>query len=128
MPKPHVVMVNGAKRDYATALTAAGYRVTTFETVREALASRARPDAVVMELLVPEGGLEEISQAWRGRSTRAMTVIALADQAHEDVVVKAGAAFCRHPCPPHELVAFVERALAAARPLRPGRRRKNARL
>jgi DNA-binding response OmpR family regulator len=115
----HVLLVNGAKRDYAEALTGAGYRVTTVDTMLEALALRRRPDAVIVELVIPGSGLEQIQQALKsGRRTRAMTVIALAEDAHQEAVVSCGAAFCRHPCPPDELVGFVRQALAQ-RPPRP---------
>lgn len=115
----HVLLVNGAKRDYAEALTGAGYRVTTVDTMLEALALRRRPDAVIVELVIPGSGLEHIQQALKsGRRTRAMTVIALAEDAHQEAVVSCGAAFCRHPCPPDELVGFVRQALAQ-RPPRP---------
>jgi len=110
---PHLLLVNGAKHDYADALLGAGYRVTTVDTMREALASRRRPDAVIVELVIPDGNLAHLAQAMKsGRRTRAMTVIALAGEDHQDVVVKAGATFCRHPCPPDELVTLVRQTLA----------------
>jgi DNA-binding NtrC family response regulator len=119
----HLLLVNGAKRDYADALTGAGYRVTTVETMREALASRRRPDAVIVELVIPEGSLDGIKKAMQsGRRTKAFTVIALADQTHEEAVVQAGASFCRHPCPPDELVGLVQRALSARSALKAGAR------
>jgi DNA-binding response OmpR family regulator len=109
---PHLLLVNGAKRDYADALIGAGYRVTTVETMLEALGSRRRPDAVIVELVIPGSGLEHIQQAVKSkRRTRAMTVIALAEETHQEAVVSCGAAFCRHPCPPDELVGFVRRTL-----------------
>lgn len=115
----HLLLVNGAKRDYADALIGAGYRVTTVETMREALVTRRRPDAVIVELVIPGGGLEQIHEAMKsGRRTRAMTVIALAEDAHQDAVVSCGAAFCRHPCPPDELVSFVRQTLALRPPPR----------
>lgn len=110
---PHLLLVNGAKRDYADALLGAGYRVTTVDTMREALASRRRPDAVILEMLIPEGDLSHLARAMRsGKRTRAMTVIALAGPDHEEAVVKAGATFCRHPCPPDALVTLVQQTLA----------------
>lgn len=126
---PHVFLVNGAKRDYAAALEAAGLRVTTFATLREALASRRRPHAVIVEMVIPEGDLTRLAEAVKsGRRTRALTVIALAAPDHEETVVKAGATFCRHPCPPEELVDLVRRTLAggpaAARARGPQRSRR----
>jgi DNA-binding response OmpR family regulator len=115
----HLMLVNGAKRDYADALTGAGYRVTTVENMREALTVRRRPDAVIVELVIPGGGLEHIQEAMKsGRRTRAMTVIALAEDAHQEAVVSCGATFCRHPCPPDELVSFVRRTLELRPPPR----------
>ena len=111
----HLMLVNGAKGDYADALTGAGYRVTTVDTMLEALAARRRPDAVILELLVPEEHLPGLKQFMAGRSGRArrtMTVIALAEAAHEQAVLGAGAAFCPRPCPPDELVSLVQRTLA----------------
>lgn len=109
----HLLLVNGAKRDYADALTGAGYRVTTVETMSEALVTRRRPDAVIVELLVPEGTLQGIKEAMQGgRRTRAMTVIALAEAPYEGAVLDAGAAFCPQPCPPDALVSFVKHTLA----------------
>jgi DNA-binding response OmpR family regulator len=124
--------VNGAKHDYAEALEGAGFRVTTVENMREALASRRRPDAVIVELVIPEGDLAQLAQATKsGRRTRALTVIALAAEDQEDTVVKAGATFCRHPCPPDELVGLVRKTLtgrrAGARP-RSGRQRSSRRV
>ena len=109
----HLLLVNGTKGAYAEALLGAGYRVTTVETMKEALFTRRRPDAVIVELVVPEGGLEDIRRALHGRRrTRAMTVIALADAAHQEAVVSAGAAFCPQPCPPADLVGLVRETLA----------------
>jgi len=116
---PHLVLVNGAKHDYADALLGAGYRVTTVGTVREALASRSRPDAVILEMVIPDGDLSHLARAMKsGRRTRAMTVIALAGEVHQDAVVQCGATFCRHPCPPDELVTLVRQTLALKPPER----------
>jgi DNA-binding response OmpR family regulator len=113
----HLLLVNGTKHHYANALIGAGYRVTTVASVREALASRARPDAVIVELVIPDGNLRRLAQAIKsGRRTRAMTVIALTGEVHEETVVQAGATFCRHPCPPRKLVTFVKRTLALRMP------------
>ena len=114
---PHLMLVTGAKLDYADALLGAGYRVTTVSTVREALASRSRPDAVIMEMVIPDGDLSQLARAMKsGRRTRAMTVIALAGEAHQDAVMQCGATFCRHPCPPDELVTLVQQTLALKPP------------
>jgi len=63
--------------------------------------------------VIPDGNLSHLSQAMKsGRRTRAMTVIALAGEGDEAAVVQAGATFCRHPCPPEQLVTFVQQTLA----------------
>jgi two-component system KDP operon response regulator KdpE len=117
---PHLLLVNGGegtKRVYADALLGAGYRVTTVETMREALASRRRPDAVILEMVIPDGDLTQLAKTLKsGRRRRAMTVIALGAEDHQDAVVKAGATFCRHPCPPDDLVTLVREALALKPP------------
>ena len=115
---PHLMLVNdGAKRDYVEALTGAGYRVTTVETMREALASRRRPDAVILEMVIPDGDLTQLAQVLKsGRRTRALTVIALGGEDHQEAVVKAGATFCRHPCPPDQLVTLVQQTLSLRPP------------
>jgi DNA-binding response OmpR family regulator len=121
----HLMLVNGAKADYADALAGAGYRVTTVATMREALATRRRPDAVILELLVPDEhlpGIRRFTAPRAGRATRTMTVIALAEAAHEEAVVGAGAAFCPRPCPPDELVSLVRRTLEQRPKLKRGRR------
>jgi DNA-binding response OmpR family regulator len=113
MPRAARLLIVGATRDYADALTAAGYQVTAVPTLVEALKSGARPHAIIVELVVPDGDLSRISAAaWSGRRTRAMAVIALTAHEHRETVVKAGATFCRHPCPPEELVGLVEQTLA----------------
>lgn len=117
---PHLMLVNGAKHDYADALMGAGYRVTTVDTVRQALASRSRPDALIVEMVIPEGDLSHLARAMKsGRRTRAMTVIALGTDVHEDAAVKCGATFCRHPCPPDALVTLVRQTLALNPPALP---------
>jgi DNA-binding NtrC family response regulator len=124
----HVLLVNGAKSDYADALTGAGYRVTTVETMRDALATRSRADAVIVELVIPEGTLSGIQEAVKKRRrTRAMMVIALAEDTHQEAVVKAGATFCRQPCPPDELVRFVDRTLALRGTLKDGEGQRSTR-
>ena len=121
----HLLLVNGAKRDYADALTGAGYRVTTVGSMLEALAIRRRPDALIVELVIPGDGLQHVQQALKsGRRSRAMTVIALAEDAHQEAIVSCGATFCRHPCPPDELVGFVQRTLALRPPAPPRKARQ----
>jgi DNA-binding NtrC family response regulator len=109
---PLLLLVDGGKREYHDALTAAGYRVTSVEGMKEALAFRPRPRALIVELVVPEEDLSHLAEVMKPhRRTRAMTVIALAGEERQEAVVKAGAAFCRYPCPPEELVEIVKRVV-----------------
>jgi len=109
---PLLALVANEKWEYLAALEKAGYRVEIVADVKEAMKLRPRPDAVIVELAVPDGDLSRLWQGPRsGRRVRAMTVIALAGEDREDAVLKAGAAFCRHPCPPAELVDVVKRVL-----------------
>lgn len=110
--RPVLALVDGGKREYLDALTAAGYRVASVSSVNEALGLRPRPNALIVELLVPEEDLSRLSRAMKsGRRTRAMTVVALTSAEGQESVLEAGAVFCRYPCPPDELVAVVKRAL-----------------
>ncbi len=114
---PLLLLVDGGKREYQDALTAAGYRVTMVPGMKDALAFRPRPQGVIVELVVPDEELSQLSLAMKApRLTRAMTVVALASEEQQDAVVKAGAAFCRFPCPPEELVEIVRRVLPLPEP------------
>lgn len=109
---PLVALVDGARPEYLAALEAAGYRVASVSNIKEAVSLRPRPDAVIVEFTVPDGDLSQLSQAAKsGRRTRAMTVIGLAGEQHQELVLKAGASFCRHPCPADELVEVVKRVV-----------------
>jgi DNA-binding NtrC family response regulator len=114
-PRPRrLLIVDGAKRGYAQALTAAGYRVSGVASMKEALAFRPRPDGLIVEFLVPDGELSLLARAVKRRRMRAMTVIALAEASQREAVLQAGLAFCFAPCPPEELVAIVKRAIPIA--------------
>jgi DNA-binding NtrC family response regulator len=113
---PRLVLVDQAKREYFEALAAAGYNVRSAANLKEALALRPRPDALIVELVVPDADLAELSSAMATRRrTRALTVVALAGEDRQEAVVKAGAAFCRFPCPPEELLEIVTRVVPLAR-------------
>lgn len=103
-------MVNGGS-EYLEALVTAGYRAVSVSSTREAISHRPRPDAVILDLLVPEDDLSSL-RTWRGsRPTRALTVIALAGEERRAAILQAGATFCRSPCSPAELVAVVQQVL-----------------
>jgi DNA-binding NtrC family response regulator len=109
---PFLLLVDGGKREYHDALAAAGYRVESVAGVKEALAFRPRPRGLIVELVVPDEDLSRLSAAMKpARRTRAMTVVALAGEERQEAVVRAGAAFCRYPCPPEELVEIVRRVV-----------------
>ena len=83
--------------------------------MREALDHRPRPDGVILELILPDHSMADLTDWRAGPHTAAITVIGLAAEERRDAVVKAGATFCRHPCPPEELVAILRQVI----PLRP---------
>jgi DNA-binding response OmpR family regulator len=113
---PRIALVDGdGKREYLDALAAAGYRAHAVTSFKEALALRPRPDALIVELLVPDADLSELSQALKTRRrTRALTVVALSGEDRQEAVLKAGATFCRYPCPPEELLEIVRRVVPLA--------------
>ncbi len=109
---PLLLLVDGGKREYQDALTAAGYRVTNAPSIKDALAFRPRPAALIAELVVPDEDLSQLSLAMKSsRRTRALTVVALAGEERQDAIANVGAAFCRYPCPPEELVEIVRRVV-----------------
>jgi DNA-binding NtrC family response regulator len=108
-------VVGGGKRQYIEALQAAGYTVWGVPSMRKALALRPRPAGLILELLLPDAGLSRLTSALRpAGATRAMTLVALAGADRRQAVMKAGATFCLHPCPPEKLVTIVKRAVALA--------------
>lgn len=112
-----LVLVDSGKREYLDALACAGYRVTSVSSIKEALAVRPRPDGLILELVVPDADLSLMSSAMKlGRHTRAITLIALASADRKKAIVKAGAAFCRYPCPPEELLKIVKRMVVLPQP------------
>ena len=114
---PLFVLVDSGRREYLDALASAGYRVASVSSVKEALAFRPRPHGVIVELVIPDADFSQLSMARSpGRRTRAMTVVALASEDRQEAVVKAGAVFCRHPCPPEELLEIVKRIAVLPEP------------
>ena len=109
---PLLLMVAASRPEYEEALKATGYRVMTVPNMKDVFTLGVRPDVVIAEMLVPDGDLASLSRDRGRRRTRAMAVIALAGEDSKDAVVKAGATFCRFPCPPQELVELVGSVLA----------------
>jgi len=116
-PAPLILVIEGCHQVYVDALQAAGFRVVTSPSVKEALEGSHEPDVVIAELVVPVEELPRLSQSFRsGARTRAMTVLVLAEAEAEQSIRGVGAAFCRHPCPPEELVEIVKGLLNPAPP------------
>lgn len=91
--------------------------MTNVPSIKDAVAFRPRPQALIVELIVPDEDLSQLSLAMKSRRrTRAMTVVALAGEERQDAIAKVGAAFCRYPCPPEELVAIVKRVVPLPEP------------
>jgi DNA-binding NtrC family response regulator len=112
---PLLLVVDGGRQEYLGALAGAGYRVGRAATLKQALAARPRPDGLIVELIVPDADLRDLSAALQTRRrTRALTLIALGTEDRQDAMVRAGASFCKTPCPPEELVEIVKRALPLA--------------
>ncbi|HEX9894235.1 MAG TPA: hypothetical protein VGA78_09945 [Gemmatimonadales bacterium] len=109
--RPLIVLVDSGKREYHDALTAAGYNVVGVSSTKEALSHRPRPDALILELVVPDDELASLRTWKSGRRTRAMTLIALASAARQEAILKVGATFCRYPCPPEELVEVLRKVI-----------------
>jgi CheY-like chemotaxis protein len=121
----HVLFVDGDHGDYVEALRIAGYRVEVAATALLALerASSVRPDALIVPLAMPDMSGAELADRIGAGPARTLAVVVLTragrGSAHEDGVAAAGAAFCRLPCAPSDLVTMVARQLAGRRRLNP---------
>ena len=104
---------------HVAALVAEGYHVVGAADVQEALRHHPRPDALIVELRIPEQDLLHFKDWRTGPHTTALTVIGLAGEQTRDAVIKAGATFCRYPCPPEELVAIMKQILPLTPPAPP---------
>jgi CheY-like chemotaxis protein len=123
--RAHVLFVDGEHGDYVEALRIAGYRVEVTATALLALerASFARPDALIVPLSMPDMSGSELAERIGPGPARTLAVVVLTrggdGSAPGDGAAAAGAAFCRLPCAPSDLVTVVARQLAARRNLNP---------
>jgi CheY-like chemotaxis protein len=121
--RAHVLFVDGAHGDYVEALRIAGYRVEVAPTALLALerASSIRPDALIVPLLMPDMSGTDLADRIGSGSARTLAVVVLTRHGGpaDDPPIAAGAAFCRLPCAPSDLVTVVAKQLAARRLLNP---------
>jgi len=115
-----VLFVDGDHGDYVEALRIAGYRVEVAASALLALerASSARPDALIVPLLMPDMSGSELADRIGAGPVRTLAVVVLTragGSIQEDGAAAAGAAFCRLPCAPSDLVTMVAKQLAARR-------------
>ncbi len=121
----HVLFVNGEHGNFVEALRIAGYRVEVAATALLALerASFVRPDALIVPLLMPDMSGTELADRIGAGPARTLAVVVLTrggdGLAPGDGAAAAGAAFCRLPCAPSDLVTMVARQLAGRRRLNP---------
>jgi CheY-like chemotaxis protein len=119
-----VLFVEGDHGDYVEALRIAGYRVEVAATALLALerASSVRPDALIVPLLMPDMSGTELAERIGTGPARTLAIVVLTGangSGPGDGAAAAGAAFCRLPCAPSDLVTMVAKQLAARRPLNP---------
>jgi len=115
-----------AQEIYRETLTRAKHAVEIAGTLREARSHTRfkRPDAVVLDLRLPDGSGLDLLQEWKTSQTSMATVpivivTAFGELSHVDAATQAGAdAFIVKPCPPSALIAFLARVLMATAPTR----------
>lgn len=121
----HVLFVDGDHGDYVEALRIAGYRVEIAATALLALerASSVRPDALIVPLSMPDMSGPELAERIGPGTARTLAIVVLSragvGSVQGDGAAAAGAAFCRLPCAPSDLVTIVAKQLAARRLLNP---------
>ena len=114
----HVLVVDDhddARELLALIVGSRGYSVTTAANGREALAEarRARPDAIIMDLFMPEmDGFEASRLIKADPALASIPILAYtARPSLSDADMSAFAAFCIKPCPPGALLATLEEVL-----------------
>ena len=122
--RAHLLFVDGDHGDYVEALRIAGYRVDVAKTALLALerASSVRPDALIVPLLMPDMSGTDLADRIGSGPARTLAVVVLTRERGgpaDDPPTAAGAAFCRLPCAPSDLVTMVAKQLAARRFLNP---------
>lgn len=118
-PTRRLVLVGLNHEAHLAALVDAGYHAVAVADMQEALSHRPRPDGLILELRIPEQDLAGLNDWRSGPFTAALTVIGLAGDDTRDAVLKAGATFCRFPCPPEDLVAILKQVIPLTPPASP---------
>jgi two-component system KDP operon response regulator KdpE len=107
-------------RALSTNLRGAGYRVETAETAAGAVAaaSSTRPDAVVLDLVLPDGTGTDVCRALRERSSVPIVLVsAVGDEAEKIAALDAGADdYVTKPFALGELLARLRAVLRRAAP------------
>lgn len=118
MPSGQVLVVDDyvdSREMLTVALEAEGYAVLTADNGWRALiqAGRHRPDAIVMDLFMPEmDGVEATRRLKSDPDTRAIPVIAYTARASEEGLDLFDD-ICLKPCPPDRLVRLIDDLLSA---------------
>jgi two-component system KDP operon response regulator KdpE len=101
-------------------LRGAGYRVDTAATAKDALAAAAMrpPDAVILDLVLPDGRGTDVCHELRGWSSAPIVVLsAVGEEAEKIAALDAGADdYVTKPFSPEELLARLRAALRRAVP------------
>jgi two-component system KDP operon response regulator KdpE len=101
-------------------LRGAGYRVDTAATAKDALAAAAMrpPDAVILDLVLPDGRGTDVCRELRGWSSAPIVVLsAVGEEAEKIAALDAGADdYVTKPFSPEELLARLRAALRRAVP------------
>jgi CheY-like chemotaxis protein len=118
---PRVLVVDDhddARELLTLIIEARGYSVSTAANGREALeaAARVRPDAIIMDLFMPEmDGYEAARRLKADPSLASVPIVAYtARSSPPDVESGLFAACCIKPCHPADLIRTIESILAAS--------------
>jgi two-component system, OmpR family, response regulator len=106
----------GQHHEHVDALRVAGYRVHVAASALAALETRdtARPDALIVPLLLPDMTGTALARSFRHDGGRPVVLILTpqgASMTAREGPMEAGATLCDVPCAPGDLVATIERLL-----------------